>query len=247
MQGDGAGGDSASERARRSQENADRRKADARIVEALARDGFQGPRYDRFVDELVRYAISVLCAWMRSGLIFELLKRQRMGLVPRPAELEALSTDADLRQELANMTVARALARFRTEALVNGGWTPEGGARLTTYFTKACLVGFPNEFRRHFDGERRHERAVHTEKYYYPEPAGGRSAADEALGRMEAADRLKSVKDPKTRAAVILQLAGFTQEEIRELLDLPSVRAVEGLIYRWRAREKRGGSDDRDE
>ncbi|MGW6688881.1 hypothetical protein [Streptomyces sp. NPDC054961] len=40
---------------------------------------------------------------------------------------------------------------------------------------------------------------MRNEEYYYTEPVGVRSAADEALGRMEAADRLRSVKDPDRR------------------------------------------------
>ncbi|MGW3183817.1 hypothetical protein ACWDD9_31565 [Kitasatospora sp. NPDC001119] len=53
-----------SARAKKLQESVDRRLADQRIVGLLAKKGFEGPQYDRFVDELVRYGIAVLKAWL---------------------------------------------------------------------------------------------------------------------------------------------------------------------------------------
>src|SRR5262249_8550976 len=37
---------------------------------------------------------------------------------------------------------------FVRDALIEGSWSPEGGASLTTYFVGACLAVFPNAFRR---------------------------------------------------------------------------------------------------
>ena len=85
----------------------------------LARDNFHGPRYDLFVDELVRYAISVLRGWMRSGFIFQLVADRGFGLHPHELDLKELACDSDLRDQLATMTVARALPRFRQHALVD--------------------------------------------------------------------------------------------------------------------------------
>lgn len=105
----------------------------------LEQDGFTGPRYDLFVEELVRYGISVLRGWMHSGYIFDLVAQRGFNLNPHELDLEDLATDSDLREELATMTVARALPRFRQQALVDKGWTSEGGASITTYFMGACV------------------------------------------------------------------------------------------------------------
>ena len=43
--------------------------------------------------------------------------------------------------------VADALVYFREHALVQGGWSPTGGASLTTFFVGACVQVFPNVFR----------------------------------------------------------------------------------------------------
>lgn len=65
------------------QESIDRRMADKQLLQVLAEDGFTGPRYDRFVEELVRYGISVLRAWMHSGYIFKLVAERGYGLRAR--------------------------------------------------------------------------------------------------------------------------------------------------------------------
>src|SRR5262245_5957858 len=80
---------------------ADRRAADKELVDHLAACGFAGPRYDRFAGELAKYAVAVLCGWMRSGYVFRLMARRGFPLEPTERELDEFHRDADLRQELA--------------------------------------------------------------------------------------------------------------------------------------------------
>ncbi|MFE6054054.1 hypothetical protein ACFQ6N_25155 [Kitasatospora sp. NPDC056446] len=173
-----------SREARRQQESIDQRMADHRIVELLAQDGFAGPRYDRFVDELARYGIAVLRAWMYSGFIFQLVAKRGFGLNPHELELEELSSNSDLRDELATMTIAQALPRFRRQAFVEGSWRFDGGASITTYFMGACAYDFPNEFRRWKSSEERQSRALRREKAVYENPVRVLSVADEVLGNL---------------------------------------------------------------
>ncbi|MGW1395662.1 hypothetical protein ACWD6Q_28825 [Streptomyces nigra] len=233
--------------ARRLQASIDRRLADGRIVAMLRQDGFHGPLYDRFVEELVRYGISVLRGWMHSGYIFDLVAQRGFGLHPHELDLEDLATDSDLREELATMTIARALPRFRQQALVDRGWTPEGGASITTYFMGACAYDFPNEFRRHRASEARHHRALRREKDLYQPPVSTLSVAQEVLGNLSVLEELQEINDPRVQAVVALTLDGYSQEEIRELADIATIRAVEGLLYRWRTKAKRDKAGDRDD
>jgi DNA-directed RNA polymerase specialized sigma24 family protein len=233
--------------ARRQQASIDRRLADGRLVAMLEQDGFQGPLYDRFVEELVRYGISVLRGWMHSGYIFELAAQRGFGLNPHELDLEDLATDSDLREELATMTIARALPRFRQQALVDKGWTPEGGASITTYFMGACAYDFPNEFRRHRTSEARQHRALRREKELYSPPVSRISVAEGVLGNLRVLDELGEITDPRLKAVVALTLDGYSQEEIRELVDAATVRAVEGLMYRWRTKAKQNRRGERDD
>lgn len=234
------------EKSRQIQEGIDRRAADGRMVELLAKDGFKGPSYERFQEELARYAISVLCGWMHSGYIFELMAQRGFRLNPHELDLEDLTTDSELRQELASMTVARALPRFRQHALIDGGWRIEGGASLTTYFVGACAYFFPNEWRRYCTVEARHRRAISREKELFEPPVSTYTVAQEVLGNLSVLDELDEIVDPRQRAVVALTLDGYSQEEIREIVGMPTVRAVEGLLYRWRTKERKSRMEERD-
>ncbi|MGW6890387.1 hypothetical protein ACWGKK_36535 [Streptomyces chartreusis] len=224
--------------AQRAKDSIDRRTADERLLAMLAQDGFTGPRYDRFVEELVRYGISVLRAWMHSGYIFKLVAERGYGLKPHERELEELASNSELREELAYMTLALALPRFRRRAFVDGGWSFAGGASVTTYFMGACAYDFPNEFRKYRAAEERQRRALQQQEQYQPR-VSSLSVADEVLGNLRVLDDLNTIDDVRTRAAVALTLDGYTQAEIRHLLNAETERAVEGLIYRWRNKSKR--------
>ncbi|MFH8446366.1 hypothetical protein ACH4D3_34795 [Streptomyces sp. NPDC018026] len=217
----------------------ERRAADELLLKHLAKNGFEGPDYDRFQNELVRYALSVLCAWLHSGHIFNLVRHSGFGVQPTEVEREELRRDGDLREELANLTVARALPRFRQTALIEGGWTYDGGAGLTSYFMGACLRAFPNEFRLYRTGEDRYRRAVSRQQAQRARHPLAPSAEEEALGILWVRQEIDKITDLRTRRAVTASaLADYTHEEIRELLDACSTRVIEALLYRWRKKAK---------
>lgn len=225
--------------ARRLQESIDRRMSDQLVLEVLERDGFRGARYERFRDELVRYGVSVLRGWMHSGYIFHLVAERGYGLHPHELELEGLAMDSELREDLATMTVACALPRFVKRALVEGGWTFEGGASITTYFMGACACDFPNVFRRHRAAQERWRRVTQLHPQLYEDPIAPLGVAGEVLGNLEVLEHLGEISDPRTRAVVALTVDGYSQEEIREILGASSTRAIEGMLYRWRTKHKR--------
>lgn len=215
---------------------------DRKLVEVLATCGFAGPGFDRFRDELARYAVSVLSAWMYSGYVFQLAARRGFALRPTAAELDELHRDSSVRQELAVMIVAVALPAFREHALVGGGWRANGGASLTTYFLGACLTVFPNEFRKHRSQRQRWQaQDASGQKAAGSRPAAIGDPADLIAGTMRVREDLAHM-DPRTRAIVALRMDGYREEEIAELLGEASVRAVEGVLYRLRVRQAKLGS-----
>lgn len=219
-------------------ENLERLAADRELRDELASVGFTGPKYQAFENELARYSMSVLCAWMHTGYVFQLTSRRGLALHPTVEELEDLHWKPEMREELAVMTVAQALPRFHEHALVGGGWRPEGGASLATYFMGTCLYIFPNEFRK---------RRVQQQKWQRQDcgdPAVNETQVciitDPGLvvtGNMRVRESLAHA-DPREAAIVALTVDGYSQEEIVELLGETSVRAVEGVLYRWRAKEQ---------
>ncbi|MFF0870152.1 RNA polymerase sigma factor [Nonomuraea sp. NPDC003560] len=224
-------------------ENLERRAADQRLRDEMALYDFSGEKYRQFENELARYGMSVLRGWMYTGYIFKLTATRRLFLTPTDAELQELHRDSDAREELATMTVALALPRFRRHALVEGGWRSEGGASLPTYFMGACLFVFPNEFRRRRAQQKRWSRALAQEAIMLAPDAGITvDLESQALGRIRMRDDLRRIGE-RTRAIVALTLDGYSQEEIAELLGEASVRAVEGALYRWRKSEQQHASE----
>jgi hypothetical protein len=183
---------------------------------------------------------------MYSGYVFQLAAGRGFTLRPTAAELDELHRDTDLRLELAVMIVAVALPAFREHALVGGGWRADGGASLTTYFLGACLTVFPNEFRK-FRSQRRRWRAQDATgpKATMPRADADGDPADLVAGTMRVREDLGRM-DPRTRAIVALRMDGYRQEEITEMLGETSVRAVEGVLYRWRVRQVRLGGNGGD-
>ncbi|MGX1913529.1 hypothetical protein ACWIID_32520 [Streptomyces phaeochromogenes] len=226
-------------RARKLQENLDRRMADQQMVRLLSESDFAGTHYHRFEEALARYGISVLRGWLFSGYVFKLAASRGFDLKPDERELEELARDSDLREELAMMTVARALPVFRRRALVEAGWQPDGGASIATYFMGACAYEFPNEYRRHRVQQKRWHRGQATQEITTEDRFVVQGVTEEVLGNLRVLQRLRDIDDPRTQATVALTVDGYTQEEIQQLLDAKSIRAIEGLLYRWRTKAKR--------
>ncbi|WP_310729095.1 hypothetical protein [Streptomyces sp. N2A] len=59
------------------------------------------------------------------------------------------------------------------------------------------------------------------------------------LGNLRVLEDINGIENPRTRAVVALTIDGYSQEEIRQMLDAPTVRAVEAVLHRWRAKAKR--------
>ncbi|WP_203716499.1 hypothetical protein [Asanoa siamensis] len=236
------------EDAQRLLESLERRSADQQLVDLLAAGNFTGPHYDRFANELAGYALAVLRGWMHSGYIFTLTAGRGFALNPTDGELDELTRDSDLRDELSIMTVAKALPRFQKQALEERGWRMEGGASLSTYFMGACVYVFPNEFRaRRAQRVRWHRQDRGDPAVTAPREDKVSDPASIVVGRQRVRDDLDRC-DPRAQAIIALTIDGYTQAEIEEMLAETSVRAIEGVLHRWRTKEKRrlqgGGPDE---
>ena len=235
--------------ARQRQEALQRRLADRDLLDRLAAEQFAGRAYDQFENELAAYGLSVLQAWMYSGYVFKLASKRGFSLAPSDRELETLQRDSNLREELANMTVGTAIPRFRDRALVGGGWTLAGGASVPTYFMGSCLYVFPNEFRRSRVYAQRYDRALLGETRRLDLPQSRvTDAGTIATGNIRVDEALKAATG-KERIILELTWQGYQQTEIAEVLGLTSARAVEGIIHRWRAKQRleQGTGGDRND
>jgi DNA-directed RNA polymerase specialized sigma24 family protein len=202
---------------------------DARMLAQLRQVGFEGLQAELLRDELIRYGWAVLNALILNGTVFAHAARLKRG-VHCPDELrEQLRRSPDDREDIASEIVARVLPRFWQNALVEGQWRADCGTQITTYFTNALLLEFSNVFAA-WKRQQRTSR-VHQGDRAYEIP--GEVDAEERRLVLEEMGTLK----PREREIVALHYDGYTHAEINELTGGASERAVEGVLYRWRAKQ----------
>jgi DNA-directed RNA polymerase specialized sigma24 family protein len=213
-------------------QNRARLQADAALRDLLAHSGFSGEAYAMFEEELARYGLQVMLGWLRGGFIFALCRKAGVPLERGPIP-------DDDHEDLAQEVVAAALPAFRQKALREGGWRPDGGASLKTYFAGTLRYQFARVWRRRLrDKDRMAVVPRQLADDLQPEAASpDPGPAETLLMRDEVRRALAAIPNEKTRMAVVLAEDGYQHEEIAELLG-PDVspRAVEGLLRRHRQR-----------
>ncbi len=217
-----------------------RLQADCELRDALAAEGFAGPAYGVFEDDLgSSYGYQVMRAGLATGHIFTLCRQAGLGLTSLPVPVGD-------REDLVQETVAAALNAFKHKGLRQGGWRPEGGASLRTYFTGTLCQQFANIWRKWL---RTRVIPVPLPLEAVPPAAAspGPGPDDIVLQRDEIRRGLVGIENERTRAAVVLAAEGYEQEEIAEILGQDvTARAGEGYLRRHRRRlapgSKQGGS-----
>jgi hypothetical protein len=212
------------------------RTADEALVQALREANFQGSAWERFAQEMARYALPIIRSWIHSMQIFKKCTERKVPCPGPVHNVENLREDASW---MADEIVARALNKFRDKVLRPGGWSPEGGSSLNTMFITQCLFQFPNVYR-HWLVENKQIPVYDLEELEFvpagPEgdPAGLvmlREEIDHALGHY--------VKDPVVADILILKAWRYTMKEIAEMRGVTE-KALDGVLQRrWRKLRER--------
>ncbi|MEV6281074.1 hypothetical protein [Nocardia sp. NPDC051832] len=206
--------------------------ADAELFDMLWDAGFEGPVWELFAQEMCRYAIPVLLAWMSSGHIFTVV-RSKIPLRPSEQEIRRFATDGELRDGMADTAVAVALHRFKQRSRKNQSWSRTGAASLTTYFVNGCVYAFAEEFKKYRGVEERRRlsdlAAIQEE---LARPIQGRYCEDFAQRVVDDAvvTELMDTLAPRDRNIVWGKASQMTNNEIAQMFGEKSGRAVED---RW--------------
>ena len=203
---------------------------DRDLVEELRGQRFAGPTWERAAEELARYGVAVLTAWMLKGLIYD--KCAAKGRSIRRAPEGAL--DYGEASCIAGEVVTVALHHFRDEVLLPGKWDPTRGASLTTYFTGQCILRFPNIWRAWLPDE---PTRVPSEDIL-SQMARPDSVEDDVIRAMTAASALRQVRSLQARQAFVLQSLGMNVPQIAKQLGA-SEDAIEGAIAYARKKIRR--------
>ncbi|MFE2141211.1 sigma-70 family RNA polymerase sigma factor [Streptomyces sp. NPDC059456] len=221
-----------------------RLRNDAKIVEILRMDGFEGPRYAKVVERLSGYAWPTMVKWCGTGEVFH-----RAATVGRPVPRNMIVSDwsQDDRFEIATDSVINGMALFRTYGLVQGRWHADGGASLTTYCMGAVIRAFGPVYKAWYDERRTGQselRRAGTDEEADPMAAiPDQRAADPcqvAATNDEIRRILPMVKDAKVLESLGWYAVGCTQEQAAQRVGLTR-KALERRTHRLRNRINESG------
>ncbi len=140
-------------------DDAARADADTAVYESLAAAEFNGMAWDFFASALAEYAHPIVMSWLYTGQIFAVCAQRGRPVRQRTEQdVAVLRSDRDEREELVCEVIARGLRVFQKHALIEGGWRPDGGASLKTYFIGAVVGEFSGVFDRWASERARHPR-----------------------------------------------------------------------------------------
>ena len=219
-----------------------RRDGDAALYEMLRDVEFADQAFELLAVNLTAYGWGVLCAWLRSGMIFSKCAEQGRPVIPTDGERAVLYNEPDELHGLVNETLAEALVFLRVGAVTGDGKRdPTGDSLLTTYFVGACVLRFPTVYRRWSRLQQRTPPPVAVE-VDVERPAVG-SVEDTVIAQITAEEGLRRIP-PKERRIVALRMGGQSYAEIAVIVGAPSARAVEAVVTRYRRRLRDRGEGD---
>lgn len=214
--------------------------ADEEILLDLQLHEFADDSWEPVAQELARYGLAVLRAWIRRATIYEKVRsRTRYRLEP----LDGWPADDQAITDLATDTVIAALKYFKENVLMCNKWDPRRGASLRTFFLGQCLFRFPNHYRSHRDAElaRRANEYLVGDDADLAELMGTIGDTEYAVVvRSELDAALASVPNTRLRAALVLRYwDGYSYQDISDMLGMTGPKQVENLITYYQRKQIR--------
>jgi hypothetical protein len=211
--------------------DADRRRAEA--LRALGQD------HERFVGyglNLRDYGINTLIKQWRKGELRPIVHRKtRIELPPPPP-----SWPNDDVNSIIVEAVIRSVEPFMHSAILHGGWRPEAGASIKTYFIGSCYFTFATDYCREYRAEVKAFRALQRQKpdleldvIRYVYHTIGRGPEPTAINRAEIRRLLALATHARIPEIVFLLAGGMTSNEVGSELGMTG-NAVDQALKKFR-------------
>jgi hypothetical protein len=114
---------------------------DERLLVDLVAADFEGPDWDFVEEQLLRYGLTVISSWIRSGLIVaKCAEKNVRARIPRPE-----ARVPDTAEEIALDVITVGIVKFRDDVLLRGRYDPKKGASLSTFYIGQCLFQYDNQ------------------------------------------------------------------------------------------------------
>jgi len=209
---------------------------DRRRAEALRALGPSSSQYVEFGLKLRGYGVNTLMSqWQSNELRSTVRQKTSITLPPPPA----CWTPDHIRSIVAT-SVSALVEPFLEAAILQGGWRPEVGARIRTYFVGRCYFGFADEYRQEHRAEQRaardlEGRAIDLELdvVRYIQATGGPNPEQIVINRAEIRRLLGLATHIHIPMIVFLLASGRTCREVAEELQMTE-NAVNKALAKFR-------------
>jgi RNA polymerase sigma-70 factor (ECF subfamily) len=216
---------------------AERLRMDGVLVQHFRESGLTGVRWDQFHRQLLGRGLTIVTKLVRSGAMFSRCGHQGRYLnkqdIP-PQEAEELASDA----------VYDGFVYFRDRGLLGREWSAEHGLPLDEYFVNACVLAFPNVYRRWQTRAHGWQDVRLVESVASLEHVVTEATPEDAVIEQAAANAAFATLSEDGRRLLFLHDQGYSHAEIGELMRL-TPRAVEGRIRRARLAVRRRPEEER--
>lgn len=210
---------------------ADPLHVDAVFVQYFRERGLDGPVWQTFLNKLLGYGLEIVTRLVDSGSMFARCRRHGRHLHQQPVLPHEI-------EELASEAVMEGFVLFRDEGLVGGRWLIERETSLKEYFVNACVLSFPNVYRRWQTRRKAWCEVQLLESWSQMEPVATIRTPEDAVMARAAVDAVFKELGEDTRTLLFLYDQNYTHAEIAEIMRL-TPRGVEGRLCRARKTARR--------
>lgn len=216
---------------------AERLRVDGVLVQHLRESGLTGPLWDHFQRQLLGRGLTIVTRLVRSGAMFA-----RCGKHGRYLHQEAIALDEA--EELASDAVFDGFVIFCERGLLGKEWSAEHGQPLSEYFVNACVLAFPNVYRRWQTRMNSWRDVDLLDSFAALEQVVAEGTPEDAVVEQQAANAAFAALSEDNRRLLLLHDEGYSHAEIAELTRL-TPRAVEGRLRRARLTARQHTDEER--
>ncbi|ANZ38478.1 hypothetical protein BBK82_22845 [Lentzea guizhouensis] len=193
------------------------------LVRHFREAGCAGPVWHAYLDRLLGYGLEIVTSLVKSGAMFARCEKRERSL----ARQDVLPHEAE---DLASETVLAGFVLFRDKGVLGGLWSVENGP-LKEYFVNACVLAFPNVYRRWRTSSNAWHELHLLDAWSRLEHVAADGEPEDAILAREAVDALFAELSEDGRTLLFLKDQNYSHAEIAEFMRI-STRAVEGKLRR---------------
>jgi hypothetical protein len=212
-------------------DEAHRVRVDLLLHQHFRERGLSGGVSKMVLNQLLGYGLEYVKGLVRSGGIFASSSRQGRGVLRQdvpPHDVEDLSSEV----------VWDGFEMFRDRGLLGGKWSPYDGLSLKQYYSNACVLAFPNTYRRWQRGRRDWVDVELLDAWSTVDQLQADRSAEDTVVTRAVVDSLFKHIGHSDSALLALVRGGYNPAEIGELMRLKP-HTVEVRISRARAVARR--------